>query len=113
MAVKGFFNKIGSLIFTREIFQDKKSLKTLYRYFLTGILIRLVFLPFFFQRDLLSTYQRAAETISTGNLGYDNLQIITNLIHTFYLFILRAIFPAINEVFSVLLEKDTWISWLG
>src|SRR4030042_3097957 len=113
MAAKGFLNRIGSFIFTREIFQDKKSLKILYRYFLTGILIRLVFLPFFFQRDLLSTYQRAAETISTGNLGYDNLQFFTNMIHTAYLFIIKSIFPAINELFSVLLEKDTWISWLG
>ncbi|HEY4662789.1 MAG TPA: hypothetical protein VIH07_03840 [Candidatus Humimicrobiaceae bacterium] len=113
MAAKTFFNKIGSLIFTREIFQDKKSLKTLYRYFLTGILIRLVFLPFFFQRDLLSTYQRAAETISTGNLGYDNLQFISNMIHSVYLFIMRSIFPAINELFSTLLVKDTWISWLS
>src|SRR3989304_1604912 len=113
MAAKTFFNKIGSLIFTREIFQDKKSLKTLYRYFLTGILIRLVFLPFFFQRDLLSTYQRAAETISTGNLGYDNLQFISNKIHSVYLFVMKSIFPAINELFSTLLVKDTWISWLS
>src|SRR4030043_2122668 len=113
MAVKGFFNRLGSFIFTREIFQDKKSLKTLYRYFLTGILIRLIFLPFFFQRDLLSTYQRAAETISTGNLGLDNLQMLTNFIHSIYLFIIKSIFPAINQLFSVLLEKDTWISWIS
>jgi len=111
--MKKFFSKLGSIIVTKEIFEDKKSLRTLYRYFLIGLLVRLIFLPFFFQRDLLSTYQRAAETISTGNLGYDNLQIITNLIHTFYLFIIKSIFPAINEIFSVLLEKDTWVSWLG
>ena len=113
MAAKRFFNRIGSFIFTGEIFQDRKSLKILYRYFLIGLLVRLIFLPFFFQRDLLSTYQRAAETISTGNLGYDNLQFITNMIHSIYLFIIKSIFPAINEVFSVLLEKDTWISWVS
>ncbi len=111
--MKNFFKKLGNLIFTKEIFNDKKSLRTLYRYFLIGLLVRLIFLPFFFQRDLLSTYQRAAETISTGNLGYDNLQFFTNMIHSIYLFIIRSIFPAINELFSILLEKDTWISWIS
>ena len=110
MRVKTFFKKIGSLIVTKEIFEDKKSLRILYRYFLAGLLIRLIFIPFFFHVDLLSAYQRAAETISTGNLGFDNVQMFSNLIHTLYLFIIKSIFPAINEVFSVLLEKDTaWI----
>jgi len=113
MKIKLFFNNLGRSILTKDIFDNRGILRRFYKYFLTGILVRLILIPFFFQRDLLSTYQRAAETISTGNPGYDNLQIITNLIHTFYLFILKAIFPAINEVFSVLLEKDTWISWLG
>ncbi len=110
--MKKFFDKIGSLIVTKEIFEDKKSLRTLYKYFMIGLLVRFIFLPFFFQRDLLSTYQRAAETISTKNLGLDNLQIITNMIHTTYLFIIKSIFPAINKLFPILLEKDTWISWI-
>jgi hypothetical protein len=105
--VKTFFKKIGSLIVTKEIFEDKKSLRTLYKYFLIGLLVRFTFLPFFFQRDLLSTYQRAAETISTGDFGYDNQQMLTNVIHSIYLFIIKSIFPAINQLFSVLLEKDT------
>jgi len=110
--MKKFFNKIGSLIVTREIFEDKKSLKTLYKYFLGGLLVRFIFLPFFFERDILSTYQRAAETLYTKDLGLDNLQILTNMIHSIYLFIIKSIFPAINQLFSVLLEKDTWISWI-
>ncbi len=110
--MKEFFNKIGSFIVTREIFEDKKSLRTLYKYFLAGLLVRFIFLPFFFQRDLLSTYQRAAETIYTRNLGLDNLQLLTNMIHSAYLFIIKSIFPAINQLFSILLEKDTWISWI-
>ncbi|OFW52269.1 MAG: hypothetical protein A2163_02915 [Actinobacteria bacterium RBG_13_35_12] len=111
--MKTFFKKIGSLIVTKEIFEDKKSLRTLYKYFLIGLLVRFTFLPFFFQRDLLSTYQRAAETISTGDFGYDNQQMLTNVIHSIYLFIIKSIFPAINQLFSVLLEKDTWISWIS
>jgi hypothetical protein len=110
--MRNFFKRLGSLIVTKEIFEDKKSLKLLYKYFLTGLLIRFIFIPFFFQRDLMSTYQRAAETIYTKNLGLDNLQIITNMIHTAYLFVIKSIFPAINELFPVLLEKDTWISWI-
>ena len=111
--MKKFFKNIGSSIVTKEIFEDKRSLRTLYRYFLTGLLVRLFFLPFFFQRDLLSTYQRAAETINTGNFGFDNIQIFTNVIHSAYLIIIRSIFPAINQLFPVLLEKDTWTSWVS
>ncbi|MBE3089131.1 MAG: hypothetical protein IMZ41_02505, partial [Actinobacteria bacterium] len=111
--MKTFFKKIGSLIVTKEIFEDKKSLRTLYKYFLIGLLVRFIFLPFFFHRDLLSTYQRAAETISTGNFGLDNLQMLTNVIHSIYLFIIKLIFPAINQLSSVLLEKDSWIAWIS
>jgi len=113
MRVKTFFNRVGSFIVTKEIFKDKKSLRTLYKYFLVGLLVRFIFIPFFFERDLLSTYQRAAETIYTGNLGLDNLQFLTNMIHSAYLFIIKSIFPAINQMSNILLEKDTWISWLS
>jgi len=111
--MKSFISKIGSFLVTSEIFEDKKSLLTLYRYFLIGLIIRLLFLPFFFQRDLLSTYQRAAETISTRNLGLDNLQFFTNMIHTANLFITRSIFPAVDRIFPALLDTDTWFSWVG
>jgi hypothetical protein len=111
--VKSFFERIASIIVTKEIFEDKKSLKALYKYFLTGMLVRFIFLPFFFQRDILSTYQRAATTIATGNFLYDFQQLFTNMVHVAYLFILKSIVPAVNEIFPVLLEKDTWISWLA
>jgi hypothetical protein len=113
MRVKTFFKKIGCLLVTKEIFEDKKSLRALYKYFLIGLLVRFIFLPFFFQRDLLSTYQKAAETIHTGNFLLDNQQLLTNLIHSVYFFIIKSIVPAINGLSSVLLEKDTWISWIG
>ncbi|MDD3819200.1 MAG: hypothetical protein PHG41_05145 [Actinomycetota bacterium] len=113
MKIKSFFERVVSIIVTKEIFEDKKSLKALYKYFLIGILIRFIFMPFFFQRDLLSTYQRAAETIATGNFMYDFQQLLTNIIHTSYLFILKSIVPAVNEIFPVLLEKDTLTSWMA
>ena len=113
MRVKSFFKKIGSLIITKEIFENKNLSKQLYRYFLIGLFIRLIFLPFLFQRDLLSTYQRAAETVFAGNFGSDFQQMLTNVIHSIYLFIIKSIFPAINKLSPVLLEKDTWISWIS
>jgi len=113
MRVKSFFKKIGSLIITKEIFENKNLSKQLYRYFLIGLFIRLIFLPFLFQRDLLSTYQRAAETVFAGNFGSDFQQMLTNVIHSIYLFIIKSIFPAINELSPILLEKDTWISWIS
>jgi len=113
MRIKSFFNRLGSIIVTREIYNDKKSLKTLYRYFLAGLLIRLIFIPFLYQRDLLSTYQRAATTIHTGNYLHDFQQLLNNMIHVSWLFIIKTIFPAVNGVSNALLEQDTWISWLA
>src|SRR4030065_1745024 len=113
MKIKLFFNNLGRSILTKDIFDNKGILRRFYKYFLTGILVRLIFIPFFFQRDFLSTYQRVAESISYGNLGYDKLRFFTNMIHPAYLFIIKSIFPAINELFNVLLEKDSWISWLS
>jgi len=113
MRVKSFFKKIGSSIVTKDIFEDKNLSRRLYKYFLTGLFIRLIFLPFLFQRDLLSTYQRAAETVFAGNFGSDFQQMLTNVIHSIYLFIIKSIFPAINKLSPVLLEKDTWISWIS
>lgn len=111
--MKNFFRRLGSLIVTKEIFEDKKSLRLLYKYFLIGLLIRFIFLPFFFQRDLLSTYQRAAVAISSGDLLYDFLQLLTHLVHTSYLFIIKSVFTAVDELFPVLLEQSTWTSWIG
>ena len=113
MRVKSFFKKIGSSIVTKEIFENKILSRRFYKYFLIGLLVRLIFLPFLFQRDLLSTYQRAAETVFAGNLGSDFQQMLTNVIHSIYLFILKSIVPAINELSPILLEKDTWISWIS
>ncbi|MBC7334002.1 MAG: hypothetical protein H5T85_06065 [Actinobacteria bacterium] len=87
-------------------------MRTLYKYFLIGLLVRFIFMPFFYQRDLLSTYQKAAETVYTRNFGLDLLQLLINIIHSVYLFIIKSIFSGINELFPILLEKDSWISWI-
>ena len=113
MRVKSFFKKIGSLIVTKEIFENKNLSRRLYKYFLIGFLVRLVFLPFLYMRDLLSTYQRAAETVFAGNLGSDFQQMLTNFLHSAYLFIIKSVVPAINELSPILLEKDTWASWIS
>ncbi|MEE8324392.1 MAG: hypothetical protein V3R31_01935 [Candidatus Humimicrobiaceae bacterium] len=110
---KSFFKKIGRGLLTPEIFEDKGLSRRFYKYFLSGMLIRLAFLPFFFQRDLLSTYQRAAETVFTGNMTSSFQQILTNIIHSAYLFIIKSIVPAVGDFFPILLDSDTWTSWVG
>ena len=112
MKIKSFFNNLGRAVLTKDIFEDKNLSKRLYKYFLIGLLIRLIFIPFFFQRDLLSTYQRAAIIISTGNFLYGFMQLLTNVIHSVYFFIIKSIVPAINQITPTLLEKDSWISWI-
>lgn len=111
--VKNFFNNMGRGLMTPGIFEDSKLSKKFYKYFLTGMLIRLALLPFFFQRDLLSTYQRAAETVFAGNMAADFQQVLTNIIHSAYLFIIKSIVPAVSDFSPILLDPDTWTSWIG
>ena len=112
MKIKLFFRKIGCAIATKEIFEDKKLSKLLYKYFLIGLLVRFILLPFFFQRDLLSTYQRAAQTVFGGVLGADFQQFITHIIHSAYLFLIKPLFPDVSHLSSILLNTDTWVSWI-
>ncbi len=110
---RSFFKNIGRGLLTPEIFEDRSLSKRFYKYFLIGMLIRLALLPFFFQRDLLSTYQRAAETVFAGNMASDFQQMLTNIIHSVYLFIIKSVVPAIGDFSPILLDSDTWTSWIG
>jgi len=110
--VKTFFKKISCGLISPEIAGDSKSLKLFYKYFLGGMFVRILFMPFVFQRDLLSTYQRAADTVFNGNIGSDFQQLLTNIIHSTYLFILKTIFPFIAAYKDILLNKDNWSSWV-
>jgi hypothetical protein len=112
MKIKSFFRKIGSFIVTKEIFEDEVLSKRLYKYFLIGLLIRLVLLPFFFQRDILSTYQRAAQTVFNGILGADFQQFIIHLLHSGYLFLIKPLIPNLDNLVKILLNTDTWTSWI-
>ncbi len=112
MKVKLFFRKIGSFIVTKEILEDKKVSILLYKYFLIGLLIRLTLLPFFFQRDILSTYQRAAQTVFGGVLGADFQQFVTHIIHSAYLFAIKPFIPALENLSGILLNTDSWASWI-
>lgn len=109
---KTFFKKFSGFFISPEITDDKKALNLFYKYFLGGIFIRLLTLPFFFHRDLLSTYQRAADTVFNGNIGSDFNQLLTNIIHSVYLLIAKTIFPFINAYRDTLLNQDTWVSWI-
>lgn len=113
MKIKLFFRKIGCAIATKGIFEDKKLSKLFYKYFLIGLLIRFIFIPFFMHADLLSTYRRAAETVFQGNLGSDSQQFITNIIHSIYLFIIKFFIPNINNYSNILLDSNASSSWVN
>ncbi len=112
-SIKSIFSKIAIALTTKEIYEDKKLIRLLYKYFLIGLLIRIIFMPFVFQRDLLSTYQRAATAIYNKDIFYGFFQFLTNLIHIIYLYILKIISPVVNNIFGVLIEQNTWTSWIA
>jgi hypothetical protein len=113
MRLKTFKDKLGCFFATKEIYEDKPALIRLYKYFVIGLIPRVLFLPFLFQRDVLSTYQRAAETVFAGNLGADFQQFLTHAIHSIYLFILQAIFPFVGGYREILLDQNTLTSWVN
>lgn len=113
MKVKWVLNRLGSFIVTREIFEDKNLLKLLYKYFLIGLIIRFIFIPFFMHTDLLSTFRRAAETVFAGNIGSDFQQFLTNIIHSAYLFVARFFIPDISSYSNILLDPDASASWIN
>src|SRR5450830_436354 len=110
--IKTFFKKIRRGLISPEIAGDSKALRLFYKYFLGGMFVRLLCMPFMFQRDLLSTYQRAADTVFNGNIGSDVQQLLTNIIHSIYLFILKSVFPFILGYKEILLNKDSMGSWI-
>ncbi len=110
--VKTFFKKIRCGLISPEIAGDSKSLRLFYKYFLGGIFVRFLCMPFMFQRDLLSTYQRAADTVFNGNIGADFQQLLSNIIHSTYLFILKTVFPFVLGYKDILLSNDSWNSWV-
>ena len=110
--VKTFFKKIRCGLISPEIAEDSKASGLFYKYFLGGMFIRLLCMPFMFQRDLLSTYQRAADTVFNGNIGSDVQQLLTNIIHSTYLFILKSVFPVVLGYKDILLNTDSMSSWI-
>src|SRR5665647_1007985 len=102
--IKTFFKKIRCGLISPEIAGDSKASGLFYKYFLGGMLIRLLCMPFMFQRDLLSTYQRAADTVFNGNIGSDVQQLLTNIIPVSYTH-LRAHETDSYLVCRLLLEK--------
>lgn len=110
--IKTCFKKISCALISPEITGDSKVLRLFYKYFLGGMFVRLLFMPFMFQRDLLSTYQRAADTVFNGNIGSDFQQLLTNIIHSTYLFILKSVFPFVAGYKDILLNTDSWSSWI-
>src|SRR5665811_1503167 len=102
-----FFKIIRCGLISPEIVGDSKALRLFYKYFLGVMFIRLLCMPFMFQRDLLSTYQRAADTVFNGNIGSDVQQLLTNIIHSTYLFILKSLFPLVLGYKDILLNTDS------
>jgi len=112
MRAKAFFRKAGIFFCTKEIFEDKVLSIRFYKYFLIGLAIRFACLPFFFQRDVLSTYQRAALTVFNGVLGADFQQFAIHILHSAYLFLAQFLIPDTGHLASILLNQDAWSSWV-
>ncbi len=84
-----FLKNILRNIITPEIFENNKNRISFYKYLLIGLFLRFLFIPFFFQVDILSSYTRAAgqlfETIP------ETPAVIQLVMHWFHVFFLKII----------------------
>jgi hypothetical protein len=81
------------------------------RYLLTGVLIRIIFMPFIYMEGLLYTYRRSAFLLFEPGTILDIEQLIIESFQSAYLFIIDKIFPYFESIKIILLNEEPYTSW--
>ncbi|MCK4376804.1 MAG: hypothetical protein KAV97_01125 [Actinomycetia bacterium] len=101
-------------IITSEIFEDSKNRVSFYKYLLIGLFLRFLFIPFFFQIDILSSYTRAAgqlfETIPETPAV---IQLVMHWLHVFFLKIVVQIIPNLKTILSIPEPHPQWLAFIS
>ncbi len=109
--VKKLLKDIFKRIITPEIFENSKNRILFYRYLLIGLFLRFLFMPFFIQVDILSTYQRAAGQLFKAIP--ETPPVIQLAMHYIHVFFFKIINPIIPKLSTILEMPDPWWTFIA
>ncbi len=96
-AVEGLFSRLIPSIYR----QDPSVKRSIYKWLLIGLLIRLTFIPFtVYFPDLLAIYWRASLIAFRGIYGVVGAQIFVHYIHSFFLLIFKPLMPYFDNILN-------------
>jgi hypothetical protein len=106
-----FSGSIIKKLVTPEIFGNSKNRILFYKYLLIGLFLRFLFMPFFVQVDILSSYQRAAgQLFKTVPETLPVIQLAMHYIHVFFLKIINPIIPKLSAILEI---PDPWWTFIA
>ena len=109
-----FLKNILRKIITPEIFENNKNRISFYKYLLIGLFLRFLFLPFFFQVDILSSYTRAAgQLFETVPETPAVIQLVIHWFHVFFLKTIVQIIPNLKTILEISNEHIQWLTFAG
>ena len=108
--LKGILKKI----ITPEIFENSKNRISFYKYLLIGLFLRFLFIPFFFQVDILSSYTRAAgQLLKTVPETPPVIQLAMHSLHVFFLYIIKPIIPNLINILEISNAHQLWLTFIA
>jgi len=108
--LKNIFKKLV----TPEIFENSKNRISFYKYLLIGLFLRFLFLPFFFQVDILSSYERAAgQLFKTVQETPPVIQLAIHSLHVFFLKIINPIIPGLVNILGISEPHQLWLTFIA
>lgn len=104
--------KITKNSFSRLIpsvyYKDPAIKRSIYRWLLVGLLIRLIFMPLAFHTDLLGIYERSSLIVYEGVFWVAVGQSFVHYLHALFLWILRPLMPYFESILPGRLGSPGW-----
>ena len=95
--IAGLFSRLIPSIYR----QDAAVKRSIYKWLLIGLLIRLIFMPItVYFPDLLAIYWRASLIAFRGIYGLVGAQIFVHYIHSFFLLIFKPLMPYFDNILN-------------
>ncbi|MCK4419460.1 hypothetical protein KAV79_06600, partial [Candidatus Aerophobetes bacterium] len=91
--------------------QDPAIKRSIYKWLLIGLLIRLTFMPIAMHFDLLSVYQRSSLIAYRGVLWVGLGQTLVHYIHAFFLLIFKPLMPYLESALPGRTGSASWLGW--
>jgi len=105
--MRGLFSRLIPSVYR----QDPAVKRSIYKWLLVGLLIRLAFMPIALHLDLLSVYQRSSLMAYSGVLWVGAGQTFVHYIHAFFLLIFKPLMPYLEGALQGATGSASWSVW--